>query len=311
MSDQPGHTEEPTEPGMPEPPKPTEPARRNRNRRPLVIAAIVVVVAVVGGGVWWVNRPAVAQPTPTQSQTPTPRPTKEEFPANDTVYDLASLRTVDVFAVIPELPVDDRSGEFTGEGATPIAAGAAVFADPTGEPVGQLPNKLDYDGTTVPIIEKQANWVKVLLAGRQSVPATGQMMGWLRTQDVTLSPLPDYVTVSLSAFTIDIVRNGTDEQIANDFGYGRPETPTPVGRTFIMTVQSFPEMAYTRGEPIIYLSVQSPTLKGFGGADVAITAFHYHDQRTGSISNGCIRVGPETLAALSALPLGTPVIINA
>ena len=43
---------------------------------------------------------------------------------------------------------------------------------------------------------------------------------------------------------------------------------------------------------------------------MAITAFHYHDARSGSISNGCLRVGAEVTQALAALPDGTPVNIR-
>ena len=76
------------------------------------------------------------------------------------------------------------------------------------------------------------------------------------------------------------------------------------------TVRTEPSFAYTRGNPITYLSVQSPTLDGFDGGDVAVTAFHYHDTRSGRVSNGCLRVDEAAAHALAALPLGTPVIIR-
>ena len=78
-----------------------------------------------------------------------------------------------------------------------------------------------------------------------------------------------------------------------------------------MTIRIEEGLAYTRGHPIVYLSAQSPTLDGFAGASVAVTAFHYHDDRSGSISNGCLRVDPDAITALAQLPLGTPVIIRA
>ena len=106
------------------------------------------------------------------------------------------------------------------------------------------------------------------------------------------------------------MRAGVPERIATDFGWGVDATPTPLGRSFFMTTRIEPSYAYTRGNPIIYLSVQSETLDGFGGQPVAITAFHYHDARSGSISNGCLRVGAEVTQALAALPDGTPVIIR-
>jgi len=116
--------------------------------------------------------------------------------------------------------------------------------------------------------------------------------------------------VSISARTIDIVRAGVPQRVATDFGWGTAETPTPLGRTFIMTSAVVPGYEYTRGHPIVYLGVQSPTMDGFGGAEVAVTAFHYHDDRSGAISNGCIRVDSGAIARLAELPLGTPVVIR-
>ena len=220
-----------------------------------------------------------------------------------------------MFAVIPRLPVDDEpSGALAGDGARPFEAGAPVFADPTGEPVAFLPRDLQFDGTTAPIIRREQNWLRVLLTGRQAVPSQGnpsQVTGWLRVQDVEITPMDAVVEVSISSRTIDIVRAGVAERIATDFGWGVADTPTPIGRTYTMTTRIEESFAYTRGHPLVYLAVQSPTLNGFGGANVAVTAFHYHDERSGSISNGCLRVDPSAIERLAQLPLGTPVIVRA
>lgn len=281
--------------------------------------AVVLVIAVLVGA--WLVRPAevtAATPTPTptatQTPTPTPTPTPTGFAANTAVYESTGLPQVNVFAVIPDLPVDeDPFAAFTGEEAHALGEGAPVFADPEGEPVAYLLAELPYDGTTVPVVERQSNWVKVLFVGRQAVPSKGdpsQVSGWMRAQDVAITPATTTVEVSLADRTIDIVRDGKAERIATDFGSGTEHTPTPTGRTFIMTTDVVEEFWYTRGHPIVYLAVQSPTMDGFGGADVAITAFHYHDARSGAISNGCIRVDPSAIEKLAELPLGTPVIIN-
>ena len=257
---------------------------------------------------------ATATPTPRSTPTPTGTATPTEFPANTEKYDLAALPQVNVFAVLPALPLDDDAfGAFEGELARALGNGAPVFADPTGQPVGYLAQEYQHDGTTVPIVEKQEYWVKVLLAGRQAVPSQGnpaQVAGWLRAQDLKTTPAAAVVEVSISARTIDIVRAGVPERVATDFGWGTAGTPTPLGRTFIMTSAVVPGYEYTRGHPIVYLGVQSPTMDGFGGADVAVTAFHYHDDRSGAISNGCIRVDPAAITRLAELPLGTPVVIR-
>lgn len=295
-----------------------------RRRTILSLVAVIAVLAAIAVGVWML-RPAeppasapspVVTATPTRTPTPTatPTPTPEPLPANTTVYDGSTLPQVDVFSVIAGLQVDDDPfGAFTGEAARPVPAGAPVFADPAGEPVAFLPRELQFDGTTAPIIRREQHWVRVLLVGRQDFPSQGdpsQVTGWLRMQDVEISPIDAVVDVSLSARTIDVVRAGSLERIATDFGWGVAETPTPLGRSYIMTTRTEPSFEYTRGYPLVYLAVQSPTLDGFAGADVAVTAFHYHDERSGSISNGCLRVDPAAIEALAQLPLGTPVIVR-
>ncbi|MET2012884.1 L,D-transpeptidase [Microbacterium chocolatum] len=257
---------------------------------------------------------AVTTPSPAPTSTPTPTPTVAEFPANTVAYDPAGLAQVDVFAVNAGLPIDDDPYAVPSEAiATPRAAGAPVFADPTAEPIGFLPATLPFDGTSVPVVERQEHWLKVLLVGRQAVPSQGnaaQVAGWVRAADVDVVPSDAHVEVAIGARTIDIVRGGERQTIATDFAWGTDATPTPLGRSYIMTTRVVPEFGYTRGHPIVYLSVQSPTLDGFGGADAAVTAFHYHDERSGAISNGCVRVDPAAIAALAELPQGTPVLIN-
>ncbi|MEV8272990.1 L,D-transpeptidase [Microbacterium sp. NPDC077184] len=257
---------------------------------------------------------AAATPAPVPTPTPTPSPTVAEFPANTVVYDSAELAQVDVFAVNAGLPVDDDPYAVPNEViATPRAGGAPVFADPTAEPIGFLPATLPFDGTSVPVVERQEHWLKVLLVGRQALPSQGtaaQVAGWIRAADVDVVPSDAHVEVAIGARTIDIVRGGQRQTIATDFAWGTDATPTPLGRSYIMTTRVVPEFGYTRGHPIVYLSVQSPTLDGFGGADAAVTAFHYHDERSGAISNGCVRVDPAAIAALAELPEGTPVLIN-
>jgi len=307
----------------------TSDTRPDRLRTALWIAVVVALLAVAGVSVWWASTgsqtsaapaPSTASgsvtSTPTPSATPTPTPTPTGFAANTTVYPLDALPQVDVYAVIPALPVDDDpQGVMTGDTVRAATDRIPVFADPTAEPVASLPRDYQFDGTTVPVVERQDHWVRVLLTGREAVPSAGnpaQLSGWLRTQDVEFSRADATVEVGLTTRTIDIVHaDGTRERVADDFGSGTASTPTPIGRTFVMMVRVEPSFGYTRGHPLVYLGVQSPTLDGFGGAAVAVTAFHYHDARSGAISNGCLRLGPEAIDRLAQLPLGTAVYVNA
>ena len=210
---------------------------RSRKPRPtLWITLIAALVLIAGLVTAWALRPAeptasapspivTATPTSTPTPTPTSTPTPTGFPANTASYDVTTLPQANVFTVLAALPVDDQPfGSFTGEQARALGTGAPVFADPTGQPVAYLPRDYAYDGTTVPVVEKQDHWVRVCLTGRQAVPSQGnpaQVTGWLRIQDVELRTATTLVEVSLSARTIDIVRDGVPQRIATDFGSER------------------------------------------------------------------------------------------
>ncbi|WP_299091405.1 L,D-transpeptidase [uncultured Microbacterium sp.] len=234
-------------------------------------------------------------------------------PANTTVYDAATLTQIDVWSVTPSVPVDDDPfGALAGELAQPLGA-APIFADPTGEPIGYLPREAAYGGTTVPVIAHDTHWVKVMLAGRQGVPPEGnaaQTVGWLRLADVELRPVAEYVEVHLAAHTIDIITDAGAERVADDFAWGKPATPTPVGRTFVMWTTVVPEFAYAQGHPLTYLGVQSPAMAGFDGGEAAVTAFHYYKVRSGDVSFGCIYLDAAATDRVAQLPPGTPVIIH-
>lgn len=302
----------------------TSEASPRHTARWIVIASVAVVsVVVLGVGVWWwvsslASKPVAAAPetpTPTASRTPAPSPTPTGFPADTAVYPLDALPQADVYAVIPALTVDDDpQGALTGDVVRAAADRAPLFAQPGAPPVAVLPHDFTFDGTTVPVVERQEHWVRVLLTGRAAVPSQGnpaQLTGWLRAQDVTFSRADASIEVDIAARTVDIVHaDGTRERVADDFAYGTDATPTPLGRSFVMMVRAEPSFAYTRGHPLVYLSVQSPTLDGFGGASAAVTAFHYHDARSGAISNGCLRLGSEAIERLAQLPLGTAVHIR-
>ena len=234
-------------------------------------------------------------------------------PENTTVYDVATLTQIDVWSVTPAMPVDDDPfGALTGELAQPLGA-APIFADPTGEPIGYLPREAAYGGTTVPVIVHDTHWVKVMLAGRQGVPPNGnaaQTVGWLRVADIELRPVAEYVEVHLAAHTIDIISGAGAERVADDFAWGKPSTPTPVGRTFVMWTTVVPEFAYTQGHALTYLGVQSPAMAAFDGGEAAVTAFHYYKVRSGDVSFGCIYLDAAATDRLAQLPPGTPVIIH-
>lgn len=284
----------------------------------VIIAAAITAVVVLSQGGDGGDEPA-SNPTPSASETATPSPTPEGPAANAGEFDAEDYPVANVFGIHPDLPVDDAPDEKTlGLSAAPASGdGAPVFADPEDdEPVAWLSQEERYGGTVVPVVEQHDAWVRVLLVGRQALPGQGdasQLTGWLRTADVEIDENEMSVEVDLSAQTIEVVDGtGSDaerETIATEFAWGAAATPTPTGRSFVMLTE-VTSLDYARGHPIVYLSEQSQTLAGFDGQDVAVTAFHYHDVRAGSISNGCLRVDEAAITRLAELPAGTPIYIS-
>lgn len=279
----------------------------------LAAAAAVTAALVSGAPPSDTGAPDAAQgasPSPPSAEPPG----ADDYPANTADYDLSTLPTVDVFSLASSLSVDDRPGDpLPGLVATPRAPGAALFNDPLAAPVAVLPPELRFDGTTVPVIERRQSWAKIMLPGRAGLPSegkAGQLTAWVRASDVDITRTDLSVRVSLAARSIAIVDAGVVRYETGGFALGAPATPTPVGRTFIMTTRVDPSAGFTRGHPVVYLGLQSPTLDGFNGASTAITAFHYHDVREGPVSNGCLRVDAGTIGELAALPPGTPVTIS-
>jgi hypothetical protein len=150
-----------------------------RGRRIAWVSGAAAAVLLIGVGVAWLTRgpaPATSAPAPSSTRTPTSSaptstPTPTGFPANTAPYDLDALPTSDVFAVIPAIPVDDAPyGSFTGEAVRVREWAAPVFADPLAQPVSRLLRDFVYGGTTVPVVERQDHWVKVLLTARIEGP---------------------------------------------------------------------------------------------------------------------------------------------
>jgi lipoprotein-anchoring transpeptidase ErfK/SrfK len=96
---------------------------------------------------------------------------------------------------------------------------------------------------------------------------------------------------------------------------GKPETPTPLGKFYVtdpVDLQSRPNGAY--GAYALGLSAYSEVLKTFNGGpgQIAIHGNGQPDTIGHDVSNGCIRVvNDQILAIAKAVPLGTPVTIEA
>ncbi|TQM06300.1 L,D-transpeptidase [Pseudonocardia kunmingensis] len=228
----------------------------------------------------------------------------------------------------------DPSSVAAGEGAAPgelpvsstytTVEGAPADADPTGRtdglvvhPVRETPVHDAPDGraiarmettqfgdTWLPVLAEQPGWVQVLLPSR---PASST--GWIRADDVERARTPYVIEVHLGSKTLELVRDG-DVVDQWSVGIGKPDTPTPTGRTFLLG--AFADENQNYSPVILPLGTHSPTHDTYGGGPgtVAIHTWPSADVFGAAISDGCIRVPQDALDQLAEVPLGTLVIID-
>ena len=91
---------------------------------------------------------------------------------------------------------------------------------------------------------------------------------------------------------------------------GAPDTPTPVGRTFLLG--SIVDDGQSYSPLILPLGSHSDTLDTYGGGPGTVAIHGWPDASVfgRAISHGCVRVPADALDQLRQVPLGTLVIID-
>ncbi|WP_188037838.1 L,D-transpeptidase, partial [Actinotalea sp. JY-7885] len=255
--------------------------------------------------------PTTVAPAPEASRT-APPPVAAWTPPD---VDLATLPVADPWAVMPQAVADPDPGTMpSGLLVTPDTdPGIALYDAPRGAPFALLP-LVQYQGvTSYPVVAQQGDWYQVLLTVRRGLPSqvgpdgVNEATGWVHADDVLTSSTDYRITASLG--TGEVVLHRGEEEVARTVtGFGTPETPTPLGRTFVMSIAPDPGARYS---PVfVYLGSHSPTLDEFDGGPAPI-AIHAYATYSGPISNGCLRVPADALAPFADVPLGTPVLVTA
>lgn len=224
--------------------------------------------------------------------------------------DRAGLPTIDVWAVTPDAVPDVDTGR-VDDLVDVVAAGAVVHDAPDGAAIGVLPDRSLSDETVVPRVQRRGSWSRVLLPGRLAVPSSGRRVngasGWVHDDDVQeVRPATHRVQVDLASHTITV--HGPDGTVSFPTRHGAAATPTPVGRSYVVSRW---EADSSIPPAVSALSANSAVLDRFAG-DPAVVAIHVHhgvgDGGTGS--NGCLRVGAADYADhVAGLPIGTVVTV--
>ena len=170
------------------------------------------------------------------------------------------------------------------------------FSNPT-----YFRNPLVFD-----VVEKQGDWIKVLIPVRPN-----HTVGWVKASEVALTTTEFRFQLELSTFHLTVFK-GAEVFLETDVVIGRENTPTPIGRFYLLEKikQNDPNGVY--GTWILATNGYSETHDTFNGG-LPVIAFHgtNQPQLIGTrASNGCVRMPNEIADRLAdAVPAGTPIDI--
>lgn len=156
------------------------------------------------------------------------------------------------------------------------------------------------------VIEKQGDWLKVLIPVRPN-----HTVGWVKASEVTLSTTEFRIQLDLSRFHLTVFK-GAAVFLETDVVIGRNNTPTPIGRFYLLEKikQKDPNGIY--GTWILATNGYSETLDTFNGG-LPVIALHGTNQPEligTQASNGCVRMLNDIADQLAeSVPAGTPIDI--
>jgi lipoprotein-anchoring transpeptidase ErfK/SrfK len=161
-----------------------------------------------------------------------------------------------------------------------------------------------------PVVSQTPDWIQIGLGKRPN-----HSTGWVPRSAVTLAVTAYRIEISISQRSLTLFQEGKSVYSA-PVGVGKPQWPTPIGRTFITSVVATPKnQQYIYGPTVVVLGSHSDVFTEFDGGDGTV-AIHEYPSDPGSTkgvasSHGCVRVSPATINAIDVVPLGTPVDVVA
>ncbi|GAA3838790.1 hypothetical protein GCM10022226_71300 [Sphaerisporangium flaviroseum] len=275
---------------------------RRRSTRTTVTIVAVVAAALAGLAliVIFTNRKVdreLAKPAP-------PAPPVE--PVKVTAKELAGLPRSTTWTKIHKAERDPQPFAANDGLVVHPKVSKVVFSQPGGPPIAVVPTHQLDNPTWLPVIETRPEWMRVLLPSKPNGST-----GWIHTGDgktkQTYSPYQ--VRINLTARRLTLLKGG-QETGSWPVGIGTKETPTPVGRTFLLAALSPPEVTYS---PVILpLGTHSEKLETYDGGPGTVGLHGWPDKSVfgKAVSHGCVRLPKEGLDAVSHLPLGTMIIIT-
>lgn len=268
-------------------------ARRSTAPVPMILA--ILIVALVGGCA--------------QARNQSASPPRVSVPAIPVAVDDDSgkLPEATTFGNIAGAPPDPAPQASTGGTVLHVQHDLGVYNAPGGTVFARLPAMELSSPTWVPVIAQQGQWAHVLLPSRPN-----NSTGWVRIDDpagVELAKTPYEVDVNIAARRLVLRKDG--RQVDKwTVAVGKPSSPTPRGRTFIMA--SIKETVTNFSPIILPLGTHSQTFDTYGGGPGTVALHGWPDPSVfgHAASDGCVRVPADALRQLMSLPLGTLVLLS-
>lgn len=192
----------------------------------------------------------------------------------------------------------------------PGAAYIMYWLDPTEPVVGELSATTWGGPTARPVIATMGDFLEIRLDSRPNGSTA-----WVRKEDVTTSTTPYSIVISLSQRTLTLLEYGSAVYSA-PVGVGEAQWPTPTGPSFVdAKVQTPANLQYIYGPLMFMTGTHSDVFTEFDGGDGTVAIHGYPSDPNSTLgvesSHGCIRANPATISAISVVPVGTPIDINA
>jgi len=217
--------------------------------------------------------------------------------------DLATLSASTTKTTVAGAPRDPDPGHATDGLVVRVPKPLALRSSPDGPAFGKIGPR-QFGPTWLPVIHQVDGWVQVLLPSRPNGST-----GWLPSDQVEHEVSPYLIRVHLASRSLELF---FEDRLTGSWpvAVGAPATPTPVGRTFVLGSITDPGQPYS---PVILpLGMHSETLDTYGGGPGTVALHTWPDSSVfgTAASHGCVRVTSEALDHLTAVPLGTLVLID-
>ena len=233
------------------------------------------------------------------------------LPASADEYaEVAATTPEDVETLAPVVPEQVRR---TVEEADPtLDDDVALYPAARDHPVARLAarNFLGQPTVVLAYPPRTDGWQLVLTPARRRLPSAGpgaiaQSYGWVRADAVPRQTEAAYrVEISVPRGRLTI--SGPDGTQAFPADVGGPQTPTPTGVVGYLQARYLDPAQGQSAYRIQLTSLHATAAdEPYGGDDGGLIGLHLG---SGS-SHGCVRLGAAAIAAVDALPLGTPVRI--